>query len=298
MTTHRVAENRQPVFGNRGMTLLEVMIALSIMATLMAFSSTSIQQALASKLKIQTQLDDMSRVRDALRIIERDVNLAFHYQDLETEFRDSMKKSFNQQPGAPGQPPQTTPTNPGQPGQPPVQYRDDKEAERKLNRVKPETDFVGSEDKMYFPTLNAARVSETSLQADSIKVGYFLEECARPGKNKETVRSKCLFRRQSNVVDGDPLKGGEPVVLLENIAEFKLRYKGPGKQDWITDWKSNGGEGAARGKFPSLVEITLTTEKGTQLKPKRISMQIVVPVRFPNNDKPGQPGSQTPRTTL
>lgn len=279
--------------GANGMTLLEVMIALAIMSTLMVFSSSSIQQALTSKLKIQTQLDDMSRVRDALRIIERDVNLAYHYQDLEMEFRDSMKKQFTPQPGVPGQPPPQPPPAGGT-APPPVQYNDPKEAERRANRVKPETDFVGAEDSMYFPTLNSGRISETVLQADFIKVGYFLEECARPGKNKETVRSKCLFRRQSNVVEGDPTKGGEPVVLLENIAEFKLRYKGPGKQDWITDWKSNGGDGGAKGKFPSLVEISLVTDKGSAGKPKRISMQIVVPVRFTNNDKPGQPGSQPP----
>lgn len=291
---HRFAKGRPDDFSARGMTLLEVMIALAIMATLMAFSSSSIQQALTSKLKIQTQLDDMSRVRDALRIIERDVNLAFHYQDLETEFREGMKKSFNPQPGVPGQVPPQNPSPTGGAPQPPVQYNDPKENERRANRVKPETDFVGAEDNMYFPTLNSGRISETALQADFIKVGYFLEECARPGKNRETVRSKCLFRRQSSIVEGDPTKGGDPVVLLENIAEFKLRYKGPGKQDWISDWKSNGGDGGAKGKFPSLVEISLTTEKGTTGKPKRISMQIVVPVRFPNNDKPGQPGSQQP----
>ena len=73
---------------SRGFTLIEVMIVLVIMATLSILSSQSIQQAIKNKIKLQTQVEDMSQVRDALKVIERDVNLAFHYTDLETELKD------------------------------------------------------------------------------------------------------------------------------------------------------------------------------------------------------------------
>lgn len=270
-----------------GMTLLELVIALAIMSTLMVFTSGSIQQAVQSKAKIQSQLDDMSRVRDALKVVERDVNLAFHYRDLEMEFREALKKSFQ---GAtnPNQPP----ANPYSPPPPPgtenpnrFAYRDDKEQERKLNRINPETQFVGSDDEMYFPTMNSGRIFEKSRQADSVKVGYFVESCSRPGAKGDSISTNCLFRKSSNIVEPDFTKGGEPIPIVEYVEEFKLRYKGPGKQDWVSEWKSTGGDGNTKGRFPSLVEVTLTTNRGTQTQPKKISMQVVIPVRFPNNEE-------------
>jgi len=62
----------------QGFTLLELLLSLTILSALVALTSQSIQQALFSKAKIQLQLDEMSAVRDTLKIIERDVNLAFH----------------------------------------------------------------------------------------------------------------------------------------------------------------------------------------------------------------------------
>lgn len=281
----------------KGMTLLELMIALSILSTLMVFSATSIQQAITTKGKIQEQLDDMSRVRDSLRIIERDINLAYHYIDLEAEFREKLKAQVNKQ----QQPGTGTGTGTGGTGretgpQPAkIEYKDEKEQERKQNRVNPVTEFIGSENDIYFPTLNSGRVADTMRQSDAIKVGYFMDSCTRPGKKNESINTKCLFRKRSNLVEPDFAKGGEPIVLLEYISEFKLRYKGPGKQDWVSEWKTNGGDGQAKGKFPTLIEVNLVTEKGTQTKPKRISMQMVVPVRFPNNPDPkaapARPGS-------
>jgi hypothetical protein len=259
------------------------------MSTLMVFTSTSIQQAVQSKAKIQTQLDDMSRVRDALKVVERDVNLAFHYRDLEMEFRESFKRSVqgrptaNQPPPNPFAPPPLT-AQPNAPG-----YKEENEEERKRNRINPETQFIGSEDEMYFPTMNSARIFESSRQADSVKVGYFVESCSRPGAKGTSVNTNCLFRKSSNVVEADFTKGGEPIPLAEYVEEFKLRYKGPGKQDWVSQWQSTGGDGSTKGRFPSIVEVTLTTNRGTQTQPKKISMQIVIPVRFPNNDDTKKP---------
>ena len=67
-----------------------------------------------------------------------------------------------------------------------------------------------------------------------------------------------------------------------------MRYKSKEKKDWVSDWKTTNSEAGIQGKFPSLVEVSLTTEKGTENKKKKISMQIVASVRFPNNEKPGE----------
>jgi prepilin-type N-terminal cleavage/methylation domain-containing protein len=263
----------------RGFTLLELLLSLVILATLTALSSRSIQQALFSKSKIQTQLDEMSQVRDALKIMERDVNLAFHYRDLEMEFREAVKKA--------GLPPGTL-QNQGQAGQPgtfvtgaPTPPPTADELARRANRVDPVTEFDGKAEEMNFITMNAGRLMENQAQANFVKVGYSVKPCKHlGGKEQET---KCLVRRQDANVEGDITKGGEDTVLLENVSEFKLRYFGKGKQDWVDTWSSKEGDGAAKGNYPNAVEISLTTENGDGPQKRKISMQIVAQVRFPNN---------------
>lgn len=266
----------------RGFTLLELAISLVILATLVTFTTRAIQQGLFSKAKIQTQVDEMSQVRDSLKIMERDVNLAFHYRDLENEFHEAVRKggtaanpnqnqNQNQNP-FPGfaPPPQQQQTPPSQ-----------DEQLRLANRLDPVTQFEGTAEEMDFATTNTGRVSENEARADFIKVGYLLKSCTRLSGKQES--SKCLVRREANYVEGDITKGGTDTVLLENVSEFKLRYFGKGKQDWVDSWSSKTGDAVTKDSYPNAVEISLTVENGEGAKKRKISMQIVAPVRFPNN---------------
>ena len=268
-----------------GFTLIEVVIAMTIMATLTVLSTQNIQTALRTKIKLTQQIDDMSQVRDALRVMEKDINLAFHYRDLEKEMREEIKK---------GSSAKTTPTPkpkdgffPGQDANPfnPGAAPGAESAEQKENdtyRVDPTTHFVGKEDQIHFATTNTSRISTGEQQANFIKVGYSVGSCYKEG-NKETT-GKCLLRRSSNVVEGDITKGGTELVLIENVEEFKLRYFAEGKQDWVNEWNTISGDGAAKGKFPDLVEISLTIGKGEGTKKRKISMQLIAQIRFPNNE--------------
>lgn len=277
-----------------GFTLLEMMIVLVIMATLTVFSSQSLQQAIRNKVKIQQQVDDMSQVRDTLKVIERDLNLAFHYTDLEMEFRESIKKkrvelSKAPAPAAPGTPPKPPPTvyNPNDPNDPLNQKSE--------TRVDPTTHFVGRDDEMFFATLNSGRISESEQMADFIKVGYALESCKIPGK--PDTGGSCLVRKTSNIVEGDISRVENGVALLTEVTEFKLRYLGKGKQDWVNDWNSLQGDAVTKNRFPDAVEVSLAVEKGPGDKKKKISMQIIVPIRFPNNERQDQADAEAKRQT-
>ena len=68
-----------------------------------------------------------------------------------------------------------------------------------------------------------------------MEVGYSVKDCNNLTTNKA---SKCLFRRIQNIIDQDVKTGGNEIVMLENVTEFKLRYTGETKQDWVTDWNS------------------------------------------------------------
>lgn len=249
-----------------GFTLIEMMITVAILGTLTVLSTQSIQQAIKQKVKIQDQIDDVSRLRDALRLLEADINLAYHYRDVEKEIMDLVNKPAPPPPGMPL--PVPTPIPPPNP--------------EEATRLDPSTHFVGTEATVDFVTMNNARMIRNMKQADFIEIGYSLKSCK--SLSGESDNGQCLWRRSTSWVDDDVTKGGDEVVLLENITEFKLRYIGPGKEDWVSTWRTdNGGDAVTKGAFPSAVEISLTVERGGGTKKKKYSSQIVARVHFPNN---------------
>ncbi|RYZ80813.1 MAG: general secretion pathway protein GspJ, partial [Proteobacteria bacterium] len=146
-------------------------------------------------------------------------------------------------------------------------------------------------------TMNNARMVRNMKQADFLEVGYSLESCKR--LTGDQASSQCLFRRSSSWVDEDVTKGGDRVVLLENVSEFKLRYIGKGKDDWVSDWRTDtGGDASTKNNYPAAVEISLSVQRKDPktAKMKKYSMQIVAPVRFPNNEEPKDANSNTVRT--
>ena len=77
---------------NFGFTLIETIITLMIMAVLTLMAARTIQQAFRAKTKIQNQIDQVGQVKDTLRLIERDINLAYHYLDLEKDLAEELQK--------------------------------------------------------------------------------------------------------------------------------------------------------------------------------------------------------------
>ncbi len=282
---------------NPGFTLLEVLISVTILTTLIVFSSQAIRNGLKAKAKIQDQVEDASAVRDALWIMTKDINLAMHYRDIEAELKQSIQTTVNNSQGN-----KPTTTSPPPLGSPPPGGNSTPEAEdaikkeqarqalqQALNqwvavdskRVNPTTDFIGSEEEIHFVTMNAPRLSESVPQADFIKVGYYLADCKKAG---DTGRgSKCLLRSSSPLVEGNIEVNGPSSILLENVTEFKLRYIASSKQDWITSWNSKSGDPSIKDHFPETVEISLAIAKGEGTKKKTLSMQMIAPIRFPNN---------------
>ena len=268
-----------------GFTLIEILISLSIMATLGVLTARAITQGVKSKKRIQEQIDDVSKLRDSTKLMERDINLAVHFQDWENEIDLLVKKKSTTTP--------TTPAGAAAPGTPgnlgsllppdPLNNPNTPESEkREAAREDPTTFFVGTDSSVDFVTTNNTRMSRELKQADFLEVGYTVKDCkSADGKTS----SKCLWRRTATFVDDDPTKGGEEMVLLENVTEFGLKYIGPGKQDWVKDWNSKTAtEESIKNKFPSAVEISLTIEKkGEEKKAKKYSMQIVAAIHFTNN---------------
>lgn len=235
---------------NSGFTLLEVMLAVAILAVISALTAASIQRSLRVKVKIQGDIDSESKVRNALRLIERDINLAFHYRNVDEEIRAELKKP-----------------EPGQPAPPPAP------PSAEDNPAPNYTKFLGNSDSLHFSSLSNVRTSRESRDGDQGEVGYYLEGCDK---------GNCLYRRNSPVIDDDIDSGGGDTVLLDNVTDFRLKYFGEGKQDWVPMWKTGtDGDDDTRENFPQAVEVVLAIKENN----KEISISTIIPLRFPNNKK-------------
>ena len=120
-----------------GFTLIEVLISIMILATLTVFTAQSIQSALQTSKKYRAQIDEASELRDVLRIIESDINVAFHYRDIDKEMSEAIKKENQSKNENNGNAPNIE--NPNQPERP--NY----------------TEFKGEKDSLHFTSLGNAR---------------------------------------------------------------------------------------------------------------------------------------------
>lgn len=265
-----------------GMTLIEVLISLTIMSFLAIFTASSIRNALSSKTRIQKNIDQQTGLRDALRVMERDINLAFQYRDLngmlynksisEREKRIQQGKKGTQAPAA-------APGAQSDFGGPPTDQNE--QLQKKPVRVL--TQFVGESGALSFSSLGNVRMRADDKTSSVSEIGYALKNCRRRTSQKES--SKCLWRRVSPMIGTDVTKGGSETVLLENIKDFSLRYLGPGKDEWVDFWASNErGDDVTKFNFPYAVEITIEiTDPNAKDKAKTLRMTQIASIRNPNN---------------
>lgn len=286
---------------HRGFTLIEVLISIAVLSVLGVLATQSIRQAVEQKKKLQLEVDNSSRIRDALLLMQRDLELAYHHRDWEKELIDSARQKSNKpqtppqvNPGAnPANPPPPTPPTP-----PPAAAGPDpfNPPGGDVKRQDPTTNFVGKENEIHFVTLNVGRLSQGAPIADFQEVGYFLKNCKTvDGKSS----SQCLWRRSTAWVDDDVEKGGDNTLLLDSVTELVFKYIGRGKQDWATTWRTDSqGDASTQGNFPWAVEISMTMQKENDgKKGKKYSYQVVVPLHFPNNKEEGS-GSTSAPTSL
>lgn len=278
----------------RGFTLLEVVIAVAIMAVLSFYTAQSISSAVKSKAKVQTDIDRVSTLRAAMNVLKEDLHRAFNYRDPNIELYNRagvMRQAQEQQrqqsgqpaPGAPGAP-NPAPGAAGVAGQPLPPFE-----------PRPEmifTGFKGEKSSLYFTSLNNSRTQSNEGSSEQMKVGYFLRTCrSRKDPNKS---GQCLVRSKATYLDEEIDKGGEEMVLLENVTRFELQYLGPIRgSDWQGSWRSNDGQDASmRGQFPVAVEVTLEHHDKSLPQSKPTAMTIVAEIRNPNNPRDLPPEEQ------
>lgn len=259
-----------------GFTLLELLIAITIMAAISVLTAESIRSSIQNKNRIQEQMNVLSMVRDTLKIMESDIRKAFHHQDFNKEMIEAINKerAKNQN--------KTTPI-PSNDGTPPNPTTTSTSKSLKVPEYLELTQFIGDKNSLHFTNLNHVRSSRDALESGQQEVGYYVADCR--ARNKST-KSKCLWRRTHPYIDDDITKEGDAIVLMENVEEFKLRYFGPQRDDWIDEWKSDkSGDATSKGQFPFAVEVTLTYYDRSIKNGKKLSMTMIAAIDFPNNEE-------------
>lgn len=271
----------------RGFTLLEVLISVMILAFLSLFTVQAIRNAVRSKAKIVRDIDRFAEVRDALRMMERDVNMAFNYRDVNIQLynqaqqeREKRKKDAAAKPklDKDGKPIPRTPEEEAAAAAAAGTGEEFKPREEKIL-----TEFRGEAHEMNFSTRSNVRMAVDEQASDQAEVGYSLKSCRSRADTKQS--SQCLWRRLAPFVDDKIDQGGTETAILENVVAFDMRYLGPGKEDkWSTDWKSGeGGDDVTKKHFPYAVEVTIETQNKNDPLSKATRMTMVASIRNPNN---------------
>ena len=246
---------------NKGFTLIEVIIAMMIMAMLTVLISRSIRSAIRNKDKLEAYIASETLLYDCLAILKQDIERAFHYRDIFFEMETKALKKLEAR------------TNPN---------RQSSEARKPPVKL---THFLGESDNLHFTTLNHFRTRYNAQESDQMEVGYYLENCKKQdGKGS----SQCLWRRSSVQIDNQVERGGSHRVIAENITHFKLSYHSDREEDqWVDQWRSDGnGRGDQQNRFPNLVKIELKIEDKDNPKFRKAEQSVVVRIQFPNNPNP------------
>lgn len=275
------------------MTLIEVLISLAILTFLSISTGRFIRNSLQDKAKKTRDAEGQSQVRDALNVMKRDINLAFNYHDINVYVynrAEKVKRSLQQQEqqqnntDAPktddGQQQQdSTPTAPD-----PSQFRNTGQQQTDFvpKKEKRLTQFMGTSEDMHFTTRISQPRRPNEKVSDIMEVGYYIETCHPKGR-PQADSSDCLWRRQSKIIDDDVREGGSSTVLVENVKEFNLSYKGPEREtEWIKEWKTKETiNDYQKDVFPYMVRVELVTTH----KDKEYDLTLVTSIHNPLNIK-------------
>jgi hypothetical protein len=245
------------------------LISVVILAIISTMTAMNIKKSVIYKKKIELDLDDYAAVRDALAIITRDINHAFHWADITEEIKKQIAADYQAQGKVP-----PFPVN--QPGQ------------ATTNGPAVTTDlltvFTGDKESLYLTTLSHSRIVANSPESDQAKVGYYLKSVKAIHDGKET---KGLIRAESSYIDGDMKKFDTETVLLEHMKAIKFRYLGGEDIDWVESWKSDSPDAQNHNLFPDAVEVTLSVDHDG----REITMSTVAAVHMPNNNPFTQPSA-------
>ena len=282
----------------RGFTLIELMISLTILAFLGYFTSEMMKTTTQRSQKIRIEVEQSRELKAAARIIKADISRAFNTRDIyiavyneaqRERIREWQKSQVNPQPQQPNpndgsDPAAGDPTDQGagvgpQNPLPPPTYEPREELIV--------TQFLGEKNKINLTSVSGVKIRKNVKASDLVEVGYYTDTCRRRANRNESTN--CLWRRLSYFLDGEVNVGGDASVLIEDVTRFELKYlRVRGENiEWIDRWMSDqNGDDVTRDSLPLAVQLELEIERAldkTGQNKKTFDIISYIPIYFTNN---------------
>lgn len=215
----------------RGLTLLEVMIAVSVLTLISvlvygAFSTITRGKQTASQLAERYRIGRVAMTR-----ISRELSMAF------ISLHQPMLASQN-------------------------------------SRV---TTFTGRSNRVDFTAFAHRRLLKDAHESDQCELSFFTASNAKKSGQLD------LARREQNIIDDQPGKGGVSQVLVDDIDTFSLKYLDPMNGMWTESWDTTSAAGQPN-RLPLQVEIYLVLKGGPAGDPIRLrsktALSMLQPLAF------------------
>lgn len=204
--------------GSRGFTLIEVVVALGILAMISAMVYSAFDGAVDLREAAQVDEETVDGGRVAIARMSREIRMAFLDPRIYSATAGQLQGGTL--------------------------------TETYKTLFKGEDD--GGNSKITFTSFSHLRLYHDSREGDQTELTWWLE----PDDGGNGLYK--LMHRESPRIDEDPEKGGIDEVLAYGVREFRLRYYDFRKEEWQTEWDSDGTD--YKGRLPKAVEINLILE--------------------------------------
>lgn len=226
-------------YGVQGFTLIEMMIALTILAFISVGVYETTSRTFEMRAKLESEGDFYNSVRGALDIVRRDIIMMYTPQLA----------------ALPGSVAQRQVLNAGDtfdPGRATAFWG------QLVNRFNIRMSrFQGDESKISFISNDHIRLYRESQESEFAKIVIALEEDKSPHDTEKAV-GKALVRHEDPrafIDDGRDSDTEIKYTLLTRVKDLKFRYLDGEKDQWAPRWDSDHPD--TKDKFPALIELSI-----------------------------------------
>lgn len=146
----------------------------------------------------------------------------------------------------------------------------------------------GKEDRLDFVAFSHQRRFLDVDESDQCEIAYFIADDPHDSEKKN------LVRRESPILDVEPLEGGQYLILVENVDSFEVEYFDLPMNEWQDEWDTTEVSGELD-QLPTQVRIKLGVFNRRNEK-VIYGTQLGIPMRTPIYRPPFIPGPPIPVT--
>jgi general secretion pathway protein J len=232
-----------------GFTLLEVLIAICVLAFISVGILQAVQQTYGLRIALSTEGDFYNSIRLSMNILQRDITSLYSPIAFIPGPSPSPSASFigvQPRPAAGAAAPDPTLAQTFEFWGPAIDS----------SGIRP-SHFIGTENKLTFVANSHLRVYKDSQESEFASIAYDLATDDADKSAQMLVKTESTDAFSLDVDRKDPSL--RVYALLHGIKKFKYRYYRKDKDAWGPSWDSDSDE--QKNIYPDIVELTVQVEQ-------------------------------------